>query len=144
MEETKSKATNGTKIFWVIVVLALLVGGYMFFSMKPKVSSLPAGESATPSQVTIYGEYVCLPHKDADGPVTMECAFGLLADSSGLYYGLDLTDVSQNVRDILQTGSKITVEGIFTPIAENSVQKYNIVGTIRVSNVMFGDFDSKG
>ena len=145
------KKSNRTKIFWGIIILALLaVGGYFFTRTSPSVpasvptSNTPTGVVEGASTVSIYGEYVCLPHKGALGPVTQECAFGLLADSDGMYYGLDLSDISSAVRAQLTKGEKITVEGMFTPISSGSIQTYNIIGTIRVSNIIFGSLGGKG
>lgn len=92
---------------------------------------LPTG---TPSgKQTFYGEYLCLPSKQTDGPVTLECALGILADN-GSFFALDMQAVDPNVA-MIATGSRIKVEGIVTlaeALSSNHWQKYNIAGVIRV------------
>jgi membrane-bound inhibitor of C-type lysozyme len=98
-------------------------------------------ENATPptnttQQTSMSGTYVCLPHKNTSGPTTMECAFGLKADS-GYYYALDMSGLSQTVTNALQTGQHITVIGTLVPketISSNLFDIYNIVGVIRVTS----------
>ena len=79
--------------------------------------------------MTIEGEVVCLPHKDTDGPQTLECAYGIkLAD--GTYYGL--SDSSENYEHIsaLPTGKKAKLTG--TLKLEPS-DRYQSVGTFTIT-----------
>lgn len=65
-------------------------------------------------EASLQGQYVCLPHIDATGPQTLECAFGLKTDA-GEYYALDFNNLPQVPAD-LHTGSRIQVTGVITPV----------------------------
>jgi hypothetical protein len=82
-------------------------------------------------RVNVIGEVVCLPHKDREGPQTLECALGLLA-YSGNYYGF--TIFHEILPDILQeTGNRVRVTGINkSPWSQNI---YDIVGVIDIESV---------
>jgi hypothetical protein len=89
------------------------------------------GNPLAPYTATLTGEYVCLPHKDTRGPVTLECAFGLKTES-GEHYALDLgnSDSSSFV-----AGQTATLSGTITPLALLSTdhwQKYNIEGILSI------------
>ena len=85
----------------------------------------------SPYEGTLTGEYVCLPHKDTSGPVTLECAFGLKT-ANGEHYALDLGngDLTSFV-----AGQTATLSGTITPLALLSTdhwQKYDIEGILSV------------
>lgn len=83
-------------------------------------------------QVTLRGETVCLPHKDTDGPTTLECAFGLRA-ANGDYYALDMSAVAEE-GVFFDTGKNMTLKGIIDS-SEAAASKYDIQGTLRVNSV---------
>lgn len=83
-------------------------------------------------QVTLRGETVCLPHKDTDGPTTLECAFGLRT-ANGDYYALDMSAVAEE-GVFFDTGKDMTLKGIIDS-SEASASKYDIQGTLRVNSV---------
>jgi len=70
---------------------------------------------ATSQQITVEGEYVCLP-KTGSGPYTQECAFGVkVADD--LYYALDFTQVGGDVvLGGLRVGDKVRITGVFQSV----------------------------
>jgi len=80
-------------------------------------------------QITITGESVCLPHKNKDGPQTMECAYGI-KETGGNYYGL--RDPEMKFMSDLATGKTITVSGIITDEPESN---YDIVGVIEIQSL---------
>jgi hypothetical protein len=92
----------------------------------------------TPQSITLSGTYVCLPHIDANGPQTEECAFGLKTDT-GDYYAVNFGQSADAMRQF-QHGAHITADG-FVVIKEalNTDQwaKYNMKGifTITAPNV---------
>ncbi len=96
-------------------------------SSNNQSSDLPAG-----GEVSLSGEFVCLPHKDTDGPQTMECAFGLKTDD-GTYYGLHDTSGDYSQLGTLPTGTRITVHGTNKP--EQS-DKYQSIGVVSVREVV--------
>lgn len=142
------------KTILIIIAVSLLVifGTYYFLGNNPftktviemdkiidssSSSSSPNNNSEVPQnnnepfeEVTIKGTLVCLPHKNTDGPQTLECAFGLKNDQNNLYYGLNdpgwkfLIDTPMN--------TKVTVNGKLRPGNES---KYNTVGVIEIINL---------
>lgn len=89
-----------------------------------------------PTQMTLQGEYVCLPHKNTSGPITLECALGLKSDD-GAYYALDTTNVSFLPQET-PTGTHLQVQGLVVPIEQissNAWQKYDIRGIMQVAAV---------
>lgn len=117
-----------------LVAVVLLLG---FTRSAPRVTPpavLPVPPSATS---TVQGEFTCLPHRNTSGPQTLECAFGLQADS-GDYYALDLSAVAPDA-SAYPMGEYYTVRGLITPVEALSSdfwQKYNIRGIIRVAEIL--------
>ncbi len=88
-----------------------------------------------PSPLTVRGDYTCLPHKDTSGPTTLECAYGIKADTG--YYALDMSSLAQGAVPAAETGERVEVSGTFTPIellSSSSVAKYNVQGVIKVAS----------
>lgn len=84
----------------------------------------------TGQQITLGGEFICLPHRDQSGPQTMECAFGLKTPE-GMYYALRDSDPTKNISGV-STGKKVTVTGIFEPQKDT---KYPTEGFIVVQEI---------
>ncbi len=80
-------------------------------------------------EVTIRGKIVCLPHKNSEGPQTLECAFGMQSED-GLYYGLKNIPTEQMIE--LQTGSEVSMIGKLT---EEKDSKYDIGWSMEVERV---------
>lgn len=138
----KTKARN--QLIFSVCLFAVAVAGYLVTKnygeqldqpTPPQASSTPGLDVALPKHVTIEGSYVCLPHRDVEGPQTTECAFGLRGDD-GRHYGLDLS--ATNVLQDAQTESRIRVEGNLVPLEALSSDrwwKYDVVGVIGVARV---------
>jgi hypothetical protein len=120
-------------IFVIVVIIILAWGVFMYGN-----NNQGTPEPLTPidlTQTSFTGEFVCLPHKNTDGPQTMECAFGLKADD-GNYFALDFGTSTELMNQPMNT--PITVKGQLTPIeaiSSNLGQIYNIRGIIRVEAV---------
>jgi hypothetical protein len=99
------------------------------------ITSLAKGAySELPKQVTVTGIWECLPHKDTNGPQTMECAFGIQADD-GSHYAIDTRLMSEYPVDYA-TGSRVRVQGTLTPVeALSSIQKYDIKGIVSATTI---------
>lgn len=91
---------------------------------------IPSSDKATP--VTISGTTTCLPHKNTDGPHTMECAIGLETEN-GKYYGIGTDPYDMKLSE---TSRKVQVTGT---LKTNSDSKYNSEGTITVTSYEFLD-----
>lgn len=118
--------------------------GYPVMETYPATCRTPAGvtytrvtPTQTPSPITIFGTYTCLPKVNTGGPVTLECALGLQTDVG--YYALDASAVLTANYPAIQTGESITVEGTLVPVEMVSVdrwQTYDVVGIIAVEKLI--------
>lgn len=125
-----------TKTFILIALVpVLLVGGFFAFNAylyqeKQEVST----ESYEPYRASLSGEYVCLP-KVGDGPHTLECTFGMKADT-GEFYAVDFNLMSQEHRP-LEVGERFSANGTVTPLERLSSshwQQYDIEGIFSVTD----------
>lgn len=125
-----------TKTIWYVVSgILLLVGGFFLLNNYIYQEKQGDGAVAEPYQATLEGEYVCLPHKNTEGPQTDECATGLRTEADE-YYALDLTQVSEVV-GTFSLGDSISASGLITPIERLSTdhwQQYAIEGVFSVSD----------
>lgn len=115
--------------------------GYPIMESFPPQCQTPDGKTfmqdvqapeEKPNKVRIKGEIVCLPHKDKEGPQTLECAYGLQSREDGKYYALGYSDPDALHMTSLPTGEVVVIEGNFT---EQPDSKYDIVGAIDVTSV---------
>jgi hypothetical protein len=145
---------------WIIIIilikLVFIAGLYLYHqrsSIKDPIIPSPNIVATTPSptpiinvdinqppqELTLDGEYTCLPHKNTSGPQTLECALGLkLAD--GTYVATDMGDLlNTDVNTKHQTGSMVRVTGLYVPAEQLNTdqwQKYPIKGILKASNVV--------
>lgn len=117
-----------------VIVFGLVALGW-FLQVYYWIDPVDDGRSID-SPVT--GEIVCLPKKDTDGPVTLECALGLAVDED--HYALK--DVPLEDRDLLRTGRRVTVAGTF--VRPDPDTTYDIVGTIEVEELIRADNEESG
>lgn len=120
----------------VLIVVIAGAAGIASWQMRsmPEVSVL---SPIVQRETLLVGTSECLPHRETDGPVTMECALGLLADD-GLHYALDLRVLQTDLLFDFPTGQTVSLAGILVPIAQisNDVwMKYDIAGILRVTSV---------
>ncbi|MDB5238894.1 MAG: hypothetical protein JWO00_229 [Candidatus Parcubacteria bacterium] len=122
----------------LLISLIILVAAEAFVVLVQLNTHMPVRvpQGGTPSPVsattTVAGTFACLPHK-GPGPSTMECAFGMKADS-GAYYALDWSGTSVSAFD-LPMDRPYTVTGLFVPaemLNSNHWQAYDIRGIIKV------------
>lgn len=103
------------------------------------ITSFEKGDySRLPARATIVGTYTCLPHRDSSGPQTMECAFGVREEGSGLHFAVNTQLMSSTVWMDIPTGERMRIEGVVTPIENLSTdhwQKYDIVGIIEATMI---------
>ncbi len=126
----------------IILIATVLIVGYIFIPKnttltKPSSETSPTPIQNVPYEATLTGEYTCLPHKNTNGPQTMECAFGIKT-SDGSYYALDMSKIDQQESMTLQTQTKITAQGTLVPVEQLSSdhwQKYNIRGILQVNTL---------
>lgn len=123
---------NTKTIGYVFLGLLVLVGA--FFLLNNYIyHEKQEGDVVEPYEARLEGEYVCLPHKDTEGPQTDECAAGIktVADE---YYALDLAQAEE--LDSLTLGDRISATGLVTPIERLSTdhwKQYMIEGIFSVT-----------
>lgn len=93
----------------------------------PPCPSTESGEFN--KEVTIIGTTICLPHKNSNGPQTLECALGIQADN-GNNYGL--TDPGWKFLIGTGNGFKVKITGRLT---KSQADKYDSAGVIEISNL---------
>lgn len=119
----------------VVLAAAILVAG--FYALNAYIYAEKQGDPGDIDRyrATLTGEVVCLPHKDTDGPTTLECAYGLKTDV-GEHYALDLALMSQG-GTMPDTGERISANGMVTPIEMLSTdqwRKYDMEGIFSVTD----------
>ena len=116
---------------WQGIIGLILLGafGYVLFVYNAAPQQAPQAVDPTPPEMTITGTYGCLPHKNTEGPQTMECAFGIQSDD-GIWYAVNFGQ-SANAAAQFQSGAHVVVHGFVVPIEALSTDqwnKYNIKG----------------
>ena len=107
----------------IICVGAVAFGGYIAYQKYTENNQPPKKET-----VTLEGEIVCLPHKNSDGPTTLECAAGLKT-AENKHYGLSTNDPASPLTTAAGTQKKASVTGALEPAGDT---QYDIQGIIVV------------
>lgn len=116
---------------WIVVVVAAVIGGGAWFGLSQNERT---HRNDVPHSAALSGDTICLPHK-AGQPATKECALGLRADD-GKNYVLDFNLLSSTTPEFT-TGTRISANGIITPIAQlntNHWQTYDVAGVFSVTD----------
>ena len=88
-------------------------------------------------EIELRGTQICLPHKNQNGPQTMECAMGLKA-TDGKNYGLDVSSLQPDAIGEFMDGALVRVVGDFTleeALSTDHWQKYDMEGIVHVTLV---------
>lgn len=112
----------------IILLGALGFGGYLAYQKYQENNQPPKKET-----VSVEGEIICLPHKDTDGPHTMECAAGLKTDDDKRY-GLSTNDSNRQLSTAAGTEKRASVTGTLEPTGDSP---YDINGIIAVEKYEF-------
>lgn len=111
---------------------ACVNAGYPVQESYPLRCAVPGGKTFTQeTSLTLEGTVVCLPHKNMDGPHTLECATGLKADD-GKYYGLSSSDTV--LSDAAGSDRKVRVTGT---LSTNTNDIYQSEGVLKVTRSEF-------
>ena len=110
----------------MVTAAAIVLVNRRSVSPPESVTPLPSGE------IIVVGKMECLPHKDTDGPQTLECAFGL-KDAEGRYFALRDSDPNYQNLSSAPMGVVVEVEGIFTPRDDSIYQDIGVVEVRRIS-----------
>lgn len=116
-------------VFWTKGVTAFIQEGEQtsFADCSQIVESSPKGTGI----VTTSGTILCLPHKNQQGPQTMECAYGLKA-ANGTYYGLTDSDPAYKNISGIPMNQKVEVTGVIN-LTTSSI--YDTIGNITVQSI---------
>lgn len=128
---------NTQKLLATLGVLVSMLGvffvvDYMLTLPEPSVILDP-----TPQQAVLSGTYVCLPHRDTDGPQTEECAFGLRTDT-GEYYAVNFGQSADALQQFM-AGAHITAEGfvvIKEALSSAYWESYTMRGIFTITQIM--------
>lgn len=113
----------------IIVVLgALGFGGFMAYKKYQENNQPPKKET-----VSLEGEIVCLPHKNTEGPQTLECAAGLKTDN-GDHYGLSSKEPGSPLTAAAGSKKRAVVNGTLEPTGDAT---YDIKGVVVVDSYEF-------
>lgn len=125
--------SNRRTIIILSVIGLIIITGLALAYVSAITQPLPPlSDTVTPGPINVTGQMVCLPHKNAAGPQTMECAFGVKADD-GRYYGLQGLDQHQLINGNLTTQMHVTVKGSVT--RPDHSERYDVAGNILVSSI---------
>lgn len=126
--------------------LAIFVGMALFFAIGFLTSEFRSRHTqnipetkpvSVPQTVTWEGEYVCLPHKNTNGPQTMECAIGMKT-SDGKFYALDMSKMTATTTsDFISSGMQIIITGALVPKEQEQARQsnYDVSGIIQVETL---------
>jgi len=125
----------------VVVLGVLVIIGLGFLKTQSQITNILVQSYPGVSQsgpATLTGEYICLPHRDTSGPVTMECALGIQIDDGGIY-ALDTSAImGDGQMPQFATGSKISVQGVLSTddsVSHDLWLKYNIMGIMQADKI---------
>lgn len=129
--------TNKNILIGTVLIIGVLVVGYFFFPTFFLLSTRTQDLDPRPKNMTLSGNYVCLPHINPEGPQTMECAFGLKTDD-GVYYAVNFGSSSDSFSKF-KSGSHITAEGfvvIKEALSSSEWAKYNMKGIFTITKII--------
>lgn len=116
-----------------LVILAVAVGAAVVLAWPRPAAAprpTPTGSSSPQPAQSYTGKIKCLPHKNTNGPQTLECAFGIEA-ADGKNYGVKMSDNSLSLQQPI--GTIVTVKGSFKAPASN--EAYDVVGNIIATSI---------
>lgn len=122
---------------WIIGLLFVALFAYVVFLYAPGTADAPTAVDPTPVQMTISGTYGCLPHRDASGPQTEECAFGIRTDD-GTWYAANFGQ-SASAMQQFQAGAHIVARGFSVPkeaLSTDHWARYNMVGIFTITDTL--------
>lgn len=101
--------TQRKKLLVVIIILIVLAALFTAVPFSRKGNMPSDAPYKDGDNITVEGEYVCLPKQDTGDMQTLECALGLKTDDD-LYYSLQFGG-SSHIN--YQTGHQLKVVGTF-------------------------------
>lgn len=117
-------------IYWVIfgAIAALLVASALTYFIG---NTTKAPASSEKQQVTLEGRAICLPHKNQDGPQTLECAIGFKANN-GKVYALQSESPNLGLSEAAGSDKDIHITGMI--LSDDADSKYKTDGKLRIDH----------
>jgi hypothetical protein len=117
---------------------ACVGAGYPVQDSYPERCVTPDGDGFTRpiegnQEVSFEGLLVCLPHKDMDGPHTLECASGLRTDDQK-YYSLSSQASDTTLSEATGSDRRVRIDGV---LKKETDTKYQREGIITVTHYEF-------
>lgn len=112
--------------------------GHPIQTSYPEKCSVPGGKTFTKEvshdqSMEFEGIVVCLPHKNTDGPHTLECAAGLKTDNE-TYYNLTTKEGDVSLAAAAGSDRRVRIHG---SLKLSDDTKYQSKGTITVNHYEF-------
>lgn len=129
MKNTLKGKVKKHKLFVIggLVLLILIVVTWVGVAVLAPSNEKDGQRPKKDGHVNMTGELVCLPHKNTDGPHTLECAMGFKSGND--YYALkDETGKTTGT----PFNKPIVLNGMFK---SESSDVYNMRGSIQVENI---------
>lgn len=114
----------------LLLIIAIVIVGIAVWIGKAVQAPRTDNASKT-NKVSLTGKLVCLPHKNSDGPQTLECAYGFRTEG-GTYYALREKDQSNPVLNAVPNDETVEVSGT---LQEGTSATYKMEGTITVEKL---------
>lgn len=114
----------------LILILIGIVGSIVMAPTSKQLDNA-ASKQTSSRRVALKGQIVCLPHKNTEGPQTMECAFGLKTEQ-GAYYALEAASTSQSELFSIPTNTSVEVSG---NLQSETSDIYQSTGKITVETI---------
>ncbi|HEX8763193.1 MAG TPA: hypothetical protein VF733_05585 [Candidatus Saccharimonadales bacterium] len=127
-KSSKSKTNKSPIVIWVATILVALIA-ILLIVIAVRAPSKSNDPSPTEATVRMTGELVCLPHKNMDGPHTLECATGFKSEDNK-YYGIK--DDNQKVGST-PYNKPVVVDG---KLIKESSDVYQMEGSIIVESIV--------
>lgn len=117
-------------LIFAALLIALLAIAIANQASAPNSSDTP-GITTGNTPITATGEIVCLPHKNTEGPQTLECAYGMKTDG-GIYYALVDPTSDYSFIGSVGGGQHVKVTGILKTSVNS---KYQDVGRLEITSL---------
>lgn len=120
----------------IIALVGIFVLSYKAFDSTDKKQTINPKD--IPQQISIQGEFRCIPFKDEKNANPLDCTLGVRTDNN-IYYAIDAQgEAAKQVLFSLETGAKIQIDGTLVPIEQISSdvwQKYDVSGIVITNNI---------
>lgn len=109
-----------------MIILATVLAVVIVFFVSGTIMAPESPQFSDGDEISLEGSLTCLPHKNQDGPQTMECAIGFI-DTDGNYYGVRDTTPEQSFIMGIEHGKEIKIGGIFKAESSDTYQQEGVI-----------------